>query len=1006
MKLVHRVWTPLLVAAVTLVLMLLTVAANDRLWHTERQSRLHDEAFRVASILERHLQRNLSVATLLGMLVRQYDGRLERFNDNARELLTAFEGVTNLQLAPDGVINAIYPLTEPHQQALGHNILRSDSSRNTAWVAINTRTLTLAGPMTLVQGGQGMLARQPVFVGNGDDERFWGFASALIMMDDFIAATPLSKLENTEFAYRLTRQDPHGNSSALIAGSKAALQGFTERVAVQLPNQVWTLELGWTTAQTLAPYTPYQIILSSIIAALAGVLTFFRLSHPRKLKHSLQQQAQRSEQLQQALTHERDRARDYLDNLSQTLLLVTDLQGNVILLNRFGYQLLDYPLDTLTGDNWSRRCIPEKRIERAEAFFAGMENQPLGYQTQGELPLLCRNGDQRLLSWNCTVVKGNDQQLNLLFVAQDITHQRAAENHLLKLSRAVEQSSTCVVMLHRSGYIEYVNPSFTRLTGFSAAEAIGRKPRFLECDQTDRQQLLALRREVARGHVWQGELCYRRKNDTLFWARESVSPITSETGEITHFVSVLEDISNQRAHQQEIERLAYYDQLTGIGNRRHFRRQLNELLDESGDQPVALLHIDLDHFKRVNELLGHEAGDQLLVRVADKLQREVGHQGQVARISGDEFLIALCDTDRNLAESIAKRLLRELRLPTWLGSDMVRSHEVLISASIGIAVADEQTRETCDLLQCADLAMNHAKKRGGNHYRHFNRRMVEEVQANLALEKELHRAVKEQEFVLYFQPQLDLESGRVCGLEALIRWQHPTRGMIYPDQFIPLAEEAGLIVAIGQQVIRQACETWRRLADSGNGHLNIAVNLSALQFRDPLFISTFRHILSETRTPPERIELELTESMLMTNIDEAITLLQQLKQLGCSLAIDDFGTGYSSLNYLKQLPVDVLKIDRSFVKDIPTDNDDKAITAAVIAMAHKLQLAVVAEGVEEEPQQQFLRDNGCQLAQGYLYSPPVAEAQLATVIARIEADQSMAALAPTAAPTGTARCAG
>ncbi|WP_421862033.1 putative bifunctional diguanylate cyclase/phosphodiesterase [Motiliproteus sp.] len=687
----------------------------------------------------------------------------------------------------------------------------------------------------------------------------------------------------------------------------------------------------------------------------------------------------------------------YLDQ-AQALILVLDQEGRVEYLNQYGYRLLGYPQESLSGREWLKLCVPASEhkpvLEALEAYHKRNQLTPLSV----EHPVLTAEGKLRLIAWNCRSVGLPDGRRQLLCSGLDVTENRRTQDSLEKLSCAVEQSSTSVLIFDRRGRIEYVNPAFSQMSGYAADEVIGRKPRFLESPDTERQTLLDLRASIMRGENWQGEICYQRKDGQQFWVNSRVSPIKDERGHIDHYVSVTEDITDARKHQLQIERMAFQDPLTQLPNRRGFQQHLQQMLEECADldQTLTLYSINLDHFKRINDSLGHNAGDQLLCRIAKMLKKEITAQDLLGRLSSDEFLLALRNVSHEQATQFGQRINRLLRQPvTAIGGDS-RRESGLMTASIGIASFPESARDTNELIKCADLAMQNVKQHDRNGFRFFSAKMKEALEADLFLERELQRALQNDEFELYYQPQVDLQLGCVSGLEALLRWKHPQRGLIAPDTFISVAERSGLIIPLGQLVLRKACRSYQILDLLGLGHLRIAINLSALQFRDPLFPRTFQQIMTEHQVNPSQIELELTESMLMTNIEEAIMILDQLKQLGATLAIDDFGTGYSSLSYLKRLPVDIIKVDRAFVKDIPDNENDMEITAAVIAMAHKLKRKVVAEGVETLMQEQFLRDNECDYLQGYRYSPPLPESELTTQIARIDLELSNA--------NGTNRC--
>ncbi|HLT62996.1 MAG TPA: EAL domain-containing protein, partial [Pseudohongiella sp.] len=382
---------------------------------------------------------------------------------------------------------------------------------------------------------------------------------------------------------------------------------------------------------------------------------------------------------------------------------------------------------------------------------------------------------------------------------------------------------------------------------------------------------------------------------------------------------------------------------------------------------MALLFLDLDQFKRINDTLGHDAGDELLCIVAQRLRSCVREEDIVSRLGGDEFTILLSDIGHAEAASVvARKILLSLQTPITLGDQ-----EITISASIGITIAPEDSMNASVLMRNADLAMYRAKDQGRNNFQYFTDDMNIESQARMSLENELRLAVNNEDFVVFFQPQIDLDRKRVCGFEALVRWRHEQVDLIPPDRFIPVAEETGLIIKVGEIVLLQACRQLRSMQLNGMTGCTVAVNLSARQFRDRNLVNMIRRTLRETGLDPRFLELEITESMLMDNIEQAITILTELKTLGVTIAIDDFGTGYSSLSYLTRLPVDKLKVDRSFVSNLPESPRHTAIATAIIAMAQRLRLQVVAEGVETEPQASFLHSHQCSIVQGYLYGRPV-----------------------------------
>ncbi|TXI29822.1 MAG: EAL domain-containing protein, partial [Aquipseudomonas alcaligenes] len=475
-----------------------------------------------------------------------------------------------------------------------------------------------------------------------------------------------------------------------------------------------------------------------------------------------------------------------------------------------------------------------------------------------------------------------------------------------------------------------------------------------------------------------GELIETRKNGELYpqWLRLDV--VRDSRGAISHIVGFFADLSARREAEERLRYLSHYDELTGLANRTLFRKRLHEAarrVRQSG-QSLALLHIDLDRFKLLNDSLGHEVADQLLRQMSRRLTQAIPEADTLARLSSDEFAVVL-DNYGSLSSlaRIASRLLAKLRTPMEVGG-----HELVISASLGISLMPDNAREISALISQANMAMQHAKHLGGNTFQFFTDNLQACTLERLQLENQLRKAIGEGQLEVYYQPKLSLADDSINAAEALVRWQHPQLGLVPPADFIGLAEETGLIGAIGEFVLREACrqaQVWHR---SGQADIRVSVNLSVHQLRQGNLTSLVRQVLDETELPPRLLELELTESQLLDNVENVIATFHQLRMLGVKLSIDDFGTGYSSLSYLKRFPVDYVKIDQTFVRDLAAGGEDAAITRAIIAMAHGLELKVVAEGVETQAQMDFLKLQRCDEIQGYLISPPVPAEQFAELL--------------------------
>ncbi|KPY85910.1 Sensory box/GGDEF protein [Pseudomonas syringae pv. helianthi] len=550
-------------------------------------------------------------------------------------------------------------------------------------------------------------------------------------------------------------------------------------------------------------------------------------------------------------------------------------------------------------------------------------------------------------------------------------NRRAATNALHLFQRAVEQSANAFLLVNCNGVVEYVNPSFTAITQYSSDEVSGHKLSELPALENLNQLLLEANSSLTNSNSWQGEFKSRRKNLEPYWGQLSISKVYGDNRELTHYIGIYEDITQSKLAQQRIERLAYTDNLTNLGNRPAFIRNLDERFARDTDTPMSLLLVDIDNFKRINDSLGHQTGDKLLISLARRLRNTLSPSDVLARFASNEFAVLLDNTDQEAGQATASQVLATLDKPMFVDNQLIS-----VTGSVGLACAPLHGRDPQTLMKNAGLALHKAKANGKHQVQVFTEALNAEASYKLFVENNLRRALTQNELEVFYQPKLCLLTGRLLGMEALLRWNHPEKGMIRPDQFISVAEETGLIIPIGKWVARQSCRMSKDLTAAGFGNLQVAINVSPKQFSDPELVSSIASILREEELDPSLLELELTEGLLLEATEDTRQQLDSLKKLGLSLAMDDFGTGYSSFSYLKKFPIDVIKIDRSFIRDIPDDEDDMEITSAVIAMAHNLKLKVVAEGIETAAQLAFLRRHRCDVGQGYLFDRPIPGEEL------------------------------
>ncbi|MBT9528385.1 MAG: EAL domain-containing protein [Rhizobacter sp.] len=560
---------------------------------------------------------------------------------------------------------------------------------------------------------------------------------------------------------------------------------------------------------------------------------------------------------------------------------------------------------------------------------------------------------------------------NVLLAAKNDVERAFAE--LTTYLHAIN-AQALVSVTDASGRIIEVNDTFCAVSGYAASELMGQDHRILNSGTHPKEVFAQMWGTILRGDTWRGEICNRRKNGGLYWVDSSIVPLRNSEGRIERFISIRIDVTERKKAESRMVKMATHDALTGLPNRALLRDRIEQALahDRRSHDMAAVLFIDLDDFKTINDSLGHDVGDQLLIEVAKRLRECVREEDTVARQGGDEFIVLLPTLGAaHGADLVAQDLLRACAAPF-----KIRGEELHISASIGIALFPTDGRDVDTLLKNSDIAMYHAKDGGRNNCQFFEASMNLLAAERHSLSMALRQGLVRGELELYFQPILSVATNSVASMEVLLRWHHPERGLVSPLKFIPLAEETGLIVQIGDWVLNEACRQLRSWLEAGYQVPRLAINISARQFQHPKLLETLAQALTEHRVEASRLELEITESVLMNDADSVVETLRALKAMGLGISIDDFGTGYSSLSYLKRFPIDTLKIDGSFVREVDTDSDDAAITRAIIALAHSLGVAVVAECVEHAGQLAFLAEHGCEYYQGYYFSPPVPAAQV------------------------------
>lgn len=658
-----------------------------------------------------------------------------------------------------------------------------------------------------------------------------------------------------------------------------------------------------------------------------------------------------------------------------------NLEGIIIDVNLASKDLSKFSLEQTLGLHFSKFICAESQSIAQTAF----EKAVKGNGQHLEIQALNALGECHWLDVTYLPIKQAEQVVGVFGIARDITDRRETEEMLRLLKRSVDANPHGIVLANatQNQAIEYVNPAFESLTGYTKEEVIGQNCRFLQGPDTEPETVNKIQNAIKEQQEIQVVLKNYRKDGSWFWNQLILGPVFDDKNFCTHFIGIQQDITQQRANSEYIERQQTHDNLTGLINHHTFEETLDVAfcIQHESHQSLIVMYIDLDDFQPLNQSLGHLIGDQLLSAVANRLRQVIQEEDVVSHFSGDEFAILLnkCHDLKEVAV-IAERILKSLSVPFDIDN-----HKIHISASIGIADNDPQIEKSKQLLHHAIHAMSEAKKEGGNtwHWYAFNATRTPKIDY-VHMRHELMLALEEKQFKLVYQPVIDADSGQLKSVEALIRWQHPQRGLISPADFIPFAERTGQIVVIGQWVLQQACQDIVEWNKKHAATLSVAVNLSPLQFRRTGFLHDLQKTLADTQLPPELLKIEVTETMLIAGADRSSEILNAVRDLGVKVSVDDFGTGYSSLSYLRTLPIDEIKLDRGFIEHLPENEKDGAIVAAIIVMAHKLGLQVVAEGIETQAQAQFLRKYQCDYFQGYYFARPASLAELKLSYEQVE----------------------
>ncbi|MCG5513893.1 GGDEF and EAL domain-containing protein [Ectothiorhodospira shaposhnikovii] len=687
------------------------------------------------------------------------------------------------------------------------------------------------------------------------------------------------------------------------------------------------------------------------------------------------------------VTERKERLRDQL-RLQEAIkggrigLFDWDLQTGEVYYSQEWKTQLGYAQEEIGSDyaSWWTLLHPDDR-EATEKQVAEYLKCADGRRYVMEFRMRHKDGSYRWILAQGSLIHGPDGRPSHMVGSHlDITERRRTEGHLQRLAFAVDQSPSIVVITDPDGAIQYVNRRFCEVTGFAPEEMLGVNARALAQTPIEEviQQNLAF--TLRQGHTWEGEFRNRKKSGETYWEQARIYPVRDEDGTIVQYIKLAEDITDRKQLTDRLDFLAFHDTLTGLPNRSLMMDRLGQALVQARRDRtlLAVAFLDLDDFKTVNDSLGHGQGDQLLRMVAERLKGLLREGDTVARFGGDEFILMLTQlhAPRDVIP-VVEKLQMAFTQPITLGQI-----PLVTGFSIGLAMYPTDSHRAEDLIRHADIALSRAKAQGPRSYHFYTRDLDEQLHERMQLEQAMRRGLERGQFLLHYQPRMDMRDNRMLSMEALIRWQHPDWGMVMPGRFIPLAEETGLIIELGSEVLRQACLQLKSWQSSGRPLLPLAINLSPREFHQTDLLERIMGIMEEYEVDTRLIEFEITESAAMSSVEQTIDILSQLTRMGFRISIDDFGTAYSSLNYLKRLPVQSLKIDQSFVKDLANDPaahpEDAAIIRAIIGLAGNLGLEVIAEGVETTAQRDFLLKHGCPVGQGYLFSRPVAAAEIET----------------------------
>ena len=908
---------------------------------------------RLVTNLQNHIQ---IVRGLPGLFAVNPKLTQAEFEIAMAHLINGQNQLRNIAAAPDMVIKYMYPV-QGNEQAIGLDYRQIPEQFAAAERARISGKLVLAGPLQLRQGGNGLITRIPVFLDRQQDDQFWGIISAVIDSDAFFEASGLIE-DDMPIELAIRGKDGLGEAGAMVWGQPALFDAPKLTLQLDLPDGHWQLAAqpkgGWQFNHQMIWQT--RILIFGIALAVFALLTaFIRFMFTASLANL--------------------KFRNLIESSPIPYLLVNRKKQlsfiNASFTKIYGYQLADLPL---LDDWWAKTDIAPAFIQNIDKWCEGSLAVGLLPQDVGEIKIHCHDGSQKVALLNLSTLQDAFSD-ELLLVVYDITVRKAAEQQLRFAAQVFDQAHEGIMVTATDGTILDVNPAFTAITGYPRQAVIGQQPSLLKSGKHDADFYAAMWRDLQNHGYWQGEIWNRRQNGELYAELLTISAMTSAEGDSQHYVGLFSDITQTKQQQETLELMAHYDVLTKLPNRVLFADRFVQAVAHSKRTHtwLGVCFLDLDNFKPINDTHGHNIGDQVLMQVAKRLNENVREEDTLSRFGGDEFAILFRDLESyGQCERMLMRIHEALAEPYQIGNLQLK-----LSASSGVAIYPLDDADLDTLLRHADQAMYQAKLTGRNTYRLFNPQQNRQTIEKHALLGELRQAINDNQLTLFYQPEINMRSGKVVGVEALLRWQHPQKGLLLPAAFLPAINGTELEILVGNWVIRHALQQSAALQNAGHD-VFVSINIAAPHLQTAGFTDNLQRLLAEyPHIAPNRLQLEILETSALGDVRTISQILRTCReQLGVQVALDDFGTGYSSLTHLRHLAANSVKIDQGFVRDMLDDANDFNIIDGVIALARAFNRQVVAEGVESLDHGKMLLLLNCDLAQGYAIAKPMPADEL------------------------------